>query len=221
MKKDLSELLRESDCVPEAPDCRSAVMERISAPARGRPVAWAYVFATVVVAIVGTWVLMPHVQRQSSVVKVVKTIPPSPRQIVHHVVKPAIEKPQAVIEKRVATAPRPRRVHVALTPKQVSKPNEVIVMPQPQPTVVQTPAPPITSANRPVAIAIVTWPSQRDQSSDTYSYGYVKRDTATGQTTECRVKRSGDSVEIYMESKPEAEEPPVKGSLEHAAKPNA
>lgn len=222
MKRDLSELLRESDYVPDAPDCRSEVMARISQRSHGRLLAWAYACAVVVVAIAGILMLLPHAQRQSPVIKVVKNVTPPPRQVSHHVVKPAIEKPQAVVEKHIATAPKPHRLHVAWTPpKQITQPNEVVVMPQPQPMVVQTPAPQITSENRPVAIAIVTWPSQAEQDSDTQSYSYTSRDTVTGQTTECRVKRSGNSVEIYMESKPEAEEPPVKGSLEHAAKPNA
>ena len=74
---------------------------------------------------------------------------------------------------------------------------------------------------RPVAIAIVTWPSAKDRQTDSYTYGYKDRDIASGKTTECRVKRSGDSVEIYMESKPAAEQPPVKGSVEHETKPSA
>lgn len=77
-----------------------------------------------------------------------------------------------------------------------------------------------TDSARPVAVAIVTWPSVNNRRADSYSYGYKNRD-ATGQTTECRVKRSGDSVEIYMESKPAVPEPPVKGSLEHETKPSA
>lgn len=72
----------------------------------------------------------------------------------------------------------------------------------------------------PMAIAMVTWPSNA-QPRDSYDYAYTNRDTATGDTTECRVKRSGNSVEIYIETKPAAPEPPVKGSLEHDTTPNA
>lgn len=72
----------------------------------------------------------------------------------------------------------------------------------------------------PLAIAMVTWPSN-SQPKDSYDYNYTKRDPKTGSTTECRVKRTGNSVEIYLESKPAAPEPPVKGSLEHDTTPNA
>jgi len=222
MKKDLSELLREADCVPDAPDCRSAVMARISTPSRGRPLVWAYACAAVLIAIAGTWALLPHAQRQAPVVEVVRKAPTPPRQIAHVTAQPAIEKPpQAFAEERVATAPRPRRAHVAWTPpKPVEQPKEAVVVPQPQPPV-QTPAPTVRTTGPPVAIAIVTWPSLRKQASNTYSYGYTSRDTQTGNTTECLVKRSGNSVEIYMESKPEASEPPVKGSTGYETKPNA
>lgn len=73
----------------------------------------------------------------------------------------------------------------------------------------------------PVAVAVVTWPSQDGDAADSYSYGYANRDTATGETTECRVKRAGNSVEIYLESKPGPAEPPVKGSIHHETVPNA
>ena len=217
----ISELLREADWVPEAPDCRAKVMERIRVPER-RSFAWAYVCAAVVIAIAGTWALLPRAERQSPVVKVVKKTPAPPNVIVHHIAPPAPEKPQATAEKHFATAPRPRRVHVAWTPPKPSeKAKEVVVIPQPKPVVIQTPAPTVPTTGRPVAIAIVTWPSQTEQESDTYSYGYTSRDTRTGETTECRVKRSGDSVEIYMESKPEAKQSPVKGSIGYETKPNA
>ena len=71
----------------------------------------------------------------------------------------------------------------------------------------------------PIAVAMVTWPSN-GQPRDSYNYAYTNRDTATGNTTECRVKRSGNSVEIYMESKPAITDPPVRGSLDHEAVPN-
>lgn len=71
----------------------------------------------------------------------------------------------------------------------------------------------------PIAVAMVTWPSN-GQPRDSYNYAYTNRDTATGNTTECRVKRSGNSVEIYLESKPAITDPPVRGSLDHEAVPN-
>lgn len=76
-------------------------------------------------------------------------------------------------------------------------------------------------AARPVAVAMATWPSASNQNQDSSDYSYVTRDPATGSTTECRVKRSGNTVEIYLESKPAAPQPPVKGSLDHETVPNA
>ena len=76
-------------------------------------------------------------------------------------------------------------------------------------------------AGTPVAVAMVAWPSNDSLPGDSYNYAYTNRDTATGTTTECRVKRSGNSVEIYMESKPAVTEPPVKGNLDHEAVPSA
>ncbi len=75
-------------------------------------------------------------------------------------------------------------------------------------------------AETPLAVAMVTWPSA-GRHADTYDYAYTNRDTTTGHTTECRVKRSGNSVEIYLESKPPAPAPPVKGSLDYDTTPNA
>lgn len=74
-------------------------------------------------------------------------------------------------------------------------------------------------AETPLAVAMVTWPSA-GRPADTYDYAYTNRDTTTGHTTECRVKRSGNSVEIYLESKPPAPAPPVKGSLDYDTTPN-
>jgi len=217
----ISELLREADCVPEAPDCRAAVMERIRTPERRRRFVWAYACAAVLAAIAGTWTLVPRAERQSPVVKVAKKAPASPRVAESHIEPPAPIKHLTVVPKHVAAVPRPRRVHIVhAPPKQTPQPKEGVVTPQQNPMSAQTPAPPVTAANRPVAIAIVTWPSQAEQESDTQSYSYTDRDARTGQTTECRVKRSGDSVEIYMESKPEAKQPPVKGSIGYETKPS-
>jgi hypothetical protein len=217
----VAELLREADCVPESPDCRSAVMGRIGAPARKWSYAWALACAAIVIAIAGTWVMLPRAGRQLPVVKIARKAPAPLRVVARHVEPPAPVKPQTVVSKHVATARQPRQVHVVYAPpKPVVQPKEVPVAPQPTVPVVQPPTP-VSIANQPVAIAIVTYPSGREQASDTYSYGYTSRDTRTGETTECRVKRSGNSVEVYMETKPETKEPPVKGSVRYEPKPSA
>jgi hypothetical protein len=76
------------------------------------------------------------------------------------------------------------------------------------------------SVGTPIALAVVTWPSS-NRPRDAYDYAYTSRDASTGKTTECRVKRTGNSVEIYLESKPATVEPPVKGSVEHENVPSA
>jgi hypothetical protein len=214
----VSELVREADWVPEAPDCRAAVIERIRAPERRR-YAWAHVCAALAAIAVGTWALLPHAQRHSALVTVVKKAPAQPEAVVRNPAPAAPEKPKA-IEKHIAKAPR--RMHVVYrAAKRVDRPRTAAVVPVPRRAVEQAPAPSVAIKDRPVAIAIVTWPSETQRPSDTYSYGYTDRDVRTGQITECRVTRSGDSVEIYMESKPEAKQPPVKGSIGYEPKPSA
>ena len=66
----------------------------------------------------------------------------------------------------------------------------------------------------------MTWPEAGTDSSSE-SYSYVERDSETGETTKGSVKRSGNTVEIYIESTPGGEQPPVKGSIEHESKSNA
>ncbi len=223
----VSELLREADCVPQAPDCRAAVMERIRAPRR-RSLAWAYVCAAIAVAIVGTWALVPCGEQRPAVPKIVKKALVQPKAIARDVApdagrfgaKNSPGRPDRV--KSIAKVMPSHRRHatyaVYAPPKRTAPPKKVVVAPEP---VVVRVGPSVSATNIPVAIAIVTWPSRADQQSDSQSYSYTDRDTRTGTTTECRVKRSGDSVEIYMESKPEAKQPPVKGSTGYETKPSA
>ncbi len=64
MKEDrISQLLKEADCVPEAPDCRAKVMQRIEASAPKRSFAWAYAAAVLVALVVGSWALLPRSER--------------------------------------------------------------------------------------------------------------------------------------------------------------
>jgi len=75
-----------------------------------------------------------------------------------------------------------------------------------------TPAP---VDDRPVAIVIASWtpPEARPVS---YGYDYTDYDTVTGRTTTVSVKRSGNHVEVRLEGN----QPPVKGSVDHATIPS-
>ena len=70
-----------------------------------------------------------------------------------------------------------------------------------------------TTGTRPIAAVYVSWPQPGE--SDDASYHYVEHNAETNETTTCWVKRSGDRIEIHMESKSGGSEPPVKGSIEH------
>lgn len=218
----VSELLRESDCVPDAPDCRSAVSARISRPARRSP-AWAYGFAVALIAVAGVALLLPRHAPRPHKVELVKRQAPAPRNVVEQI--PAQrEVVKAVPIRREARVVKVHRSNTAREPRVLVVKSPVprhddVAEPLPETPVVHIAPTAAPLAERPIAIAIVTWPSANDRRDDSYSYRH--RDTATGQTTECRVKRSGNSVEIYMESKPAADEPPVKGSLDHETKPSA
>jgi len=216
----LSELIRESDHVPESPDCRAAVMERIRTSDHRRSFAWAYALAAILAALATTWAFIPRAQRHNPVVNVVKRAHSEPKQIAERTpLTPEVHRKPAT--RQLPDAPKPRRRYfVRLSPRPTPRPDNAVAVAEPTPDVKKAPVEIIPANDRPIAIAIVKWPSKEEQDSDTYSYGYTNRDVRTGQTTECRVKRSGDSVEIYMESKPEANTPPMKGSIGYETKPS-
>ncbi|MCX6345541.1 MAG: hypothetical protein NT018_10805 [Armatimonadetes bacterium] len=70
------------------------------------------------------------------------------------------------------------------------------------------------TTERPVAIAVVHWstPVEEDP-GNSYSYNYTDKDTETGEVTNCSVKRTGDTVEIRLESEPELKDPSKRGSI--------
>lgn len=228
----MSEILRKGDSIPPAPDCRSAVMARISGRAEGRPV-WAYAcaFGLVAVAVfLGARAFAP--QSGPPAKQMAKASRAEPRQ--------AAPSPRTVTlpqRERIAGNPTPAQRAVpessyvparrhSLPEKPIRRHRRTIPAPVRQPIIAQTPKPtripvPAANTNRPVAIAVVTWPAGDTQTPDNYNYGYIDRNATTGQTTKCSVTRSGDRVDIYLESEPEANKPPVKGSLNYETKPSA
>lgn len=69
------------------------------------------------------------------------------------------------------------------------------------------------TTERPVAIAVVHWSTPVDTPDNSYSYNYSDKDTTTGEVTKCSVKRTGDTVEIRLESEPEIKHPSERGSI--------
>ncbi|MCL5102779.1 MAG: hypothetical protein M1133_01520 [Armatimonadetes bacterium] len=274
----LSGVMRDSDSVPPFPDCRSAVMARISAPARRFNFAWTYACAAVLVAAVGlAYVIRPGVP--ATEVTATKTqSPPTGTRIAlgnreqgtgnrrDRAVRPRFE-PRTQVPRALAPTQHPamhRRVAISESPPQsqsgISKSlhvrpsnarqhHPVVVAAAPPAPIAELkaniagpvkldmpttggvglapPQPPTSSSQpladdtRPVAIAVVTWPSASDQPADNYAYSYTQRDPDTGAVTDCSVKRSGNSIDIRMEVKPEKKEPPIRGSVDCETNSNA
>ena len=207
----IAALMRESDDVPASPDCRPAVMERISGKSR-RP-AWAYAFASmllVAVVIAGLYFL----QSPPKMAQNAPTITPRTRVQEHApwMAAPEQRKPEApkiaVEEREPARLPVPvRKKRVpASTQRPVVAREKALVAEQP---LKPEPAP-LSKEDRPVAAVAVTWEAPGFQSSN--SYGYVRTNPETGETTTCLVERSDGSVNIFLESKPGGAEPPGKGA---------
>lgn len=233
----LDELLREAGAVPPSPDCRDAVMARISR----RSMAWAYALAVslLVFGVAGAIVLCrPH---QPPVQKIVKKTPEQrpapvvkqetaerePEAIRHETVsKPAppkqVVRPVREQQRRPVEKPRPHRRLIAPAPKpdlQVMKPG---IAPPPVALEPEADTPAVAPASaldeRPVALVVVTWPSSHDTGDVSYSYKEV--DAETGDSTDCSVTRSGDSIDVRMQSTPGGDKPPVKGCVEHESQNN-
>lgn len=229
----MAALLEASVAVPEAPDCRAAVMTRISIPGRSRTVlAYAWAAVVVLVAVVGAILLMNRPETGPR--ETVRRQAPAPRERVPVVVResppekpmpevvPEPERQPQLVERpqppRKVVRRQPRRVPRVEVVKDVKKP-PVAPEPEPEPApdvvedtvVVESPAA-AAEDEWPVAITVVTWPAVQDPSE--LSYSYTERDPDTGTTTKCIVQRSGGSVSIYLESTPGGEAPPVKGSID-------
>lgn len=218
---------------PDAPDCRSAVLAgvtgRKTVPAWG----WAGAFAAVLVAVVIAWSMLgaPQTEPQDdSVQKIVKKAP---------VERAPVEEPQKQIatndeqaesgnvqtpkheDTRVKKHYRPRPKKLESVKQTVEDPVVVQKQETVEPEAVVAKEEPAEDPHRPVAIAIVKWPSQLDGEEE-LDYSYTQRNEETGEMTTCVARRSGNSVEIYMETKKEENEPKtIKGSVDNEADRNA
>lgn len=208
-----------ASCVPPAPDCRSAVMERISP----RPVwrsAWAYAAASVLLAavIVAGWLAMHSGAEQSPI-----AVRDSKPEIQERVAKPDITpsvQPESTHEIRQET---PKQAPVVVNPPKIERPKRMHFLPKQRPTrlVKHTPRTELTRHeipaglepeqvvtfdDEPVAAVAVSWPTVGDPVMPA-SYGYTNRDVSTGEVTFCSVERSDNAITIHLESNAPGELP--------------
>jgi hypothetical protein len=182
---------------PLFPDCRRVVMERISTPRQA--VRWPWVWAPVLAAIsLGALILLwPHA-RHIETLKVMVHRPSSPVRVAHkptvhrkssHQPQPRLTASKPIVQHHnavFATRPSPRR------PKRIAAERSVR-------KIVQVPARLVT-LKRPLALVMVSWEPPAPK-GPAYSE-YTERKVEKGMVTNTRVKRTGDSIEIYMDSEP-------------------
>ena len=202
----VGKLLLAADCVPEAPDCRSAVMARI-AGTRTRAWSWSYAWAIpAVAAMIIAVILLAARSPVPTKPVIVKQEAPAPRVKIRVAVTPPREQ-AAVVPKpdkhpvgTKAELGRHSNVCLRRTPAHPDLPRKTVklaaVPPAPRREVTANPAYLAPEALLRVAFVSVSFePPAKDD-----SYGYVKYDHETGVTTTCVVRRSGNSVELQMES---------------------
>lgn len=225
-------LMQDAGWVPASPDCRSAVMERISGR-RSRIPAWAYACAAILLAACALWgarlIAVPPASEQRMVRNDCATGTPRQPQTQQPAraesAKPD-SSPQPIARESIAQDPAPRRAvglrnHPTPMPSAPPRPHHSPEnSPQPQPVLVKCPpeqeALPaeVEASDWPVAAVVVNWQPAPEGADQTY--GYVKRNPETGVVTTCSVRRSGDSIEVRLESVPGGgETPPVKGSIDN------
>lgn len=226
----LSGTLLDAGRVADTPDCRAAVMAAISREPRlsigtilslSKGPAWAYACGAVLLAAVIAVGMMAHRPRNTvrSPLSVTRTAPQTiQKKLFHH--EQVVNAPTVNPERkpgRIETA----RVAVHKTHRHRAAPEHVVLIQHPTPDT-QRPTPIArypSPDTRSVAAVYVTWPEGNETADQSYSY--MERNAETGETTTCSVKRSGDKVEIYIESTPGGPELPVKGSIENESKINA
>lgn len=206
-----------------APDCRAAVRARI-ADARPRVrLAWGYACATAVLAVVVVAGLV--LRGPTTAPRRLASKPPAAQRSTAPRVQPERQRtaaPRVEIKKQPATNLRqtvPVRKQLPHRARRIrhSRPAPAREMPI---LVKVTPPPSAEDVTpRPIAAVIVT--GIVDERNPDMSYGYRERDAATGITTECSVTKSGNSIDIRMESTPGGEKLPVKGSIDNEKDSNA
>jgi len=202
----VGKLLLAADCVPAAPDCRSAVMARISG-AKARSRVWSYAWAaSAVAAVIIAVILLAARSPVPPKPLIVRKEAPAPKVNIRVAVTPPREQVASAQEPakrsiRAKAEPGRRSVRRA-APAYLQLPRQPVklaaVPPAPRREAAEEPVNVAPEAPPPVAFVSVSFePPAKDD-----SYGYVKYDHDTGVTTTCMVKRSGNSIEVQMESTP-------------------
>lgn len=208
---------------PAAPDCRSAVMSRISSRRARFAPAWSYAFAILIVAVMIAGAFMwprgeglpsesakrlTEVARHASPKIPLPAAEPKPEVRTHE-----LERPRVAHVRSSAPSVRrfePIRRHAVASADTVAPTAPKPASDNPGPSVA-----PVTDDSR--ALAYVVWPTA-NQPRDSYQYEYTVADPATGEVTKCSVKRQGDTIEIDMESAPaRPEAKPAKESKTNEA----
>ncbi|HET6455825.1 MAG TPA: hypothetical protein VFI02_15585 [Armatimonadota bacterium] len=150
--KAFSRLVLSADCVPDSPDCRSAVMARLPKPRS----AWRFAWAAVPMAIVLAAIMLVNSRHQPAPQQVVKQQPVVQQQAP---APPPVIVPETPKPATIAETPKVRRVHhrrAAVRPKRVPPPapKESPVEQPPEQVCVVKPSEPDT---QPVAMVYVTW----------------------------------------------------------------
>ena len=227
----LKELLQAADRVPPAPDCRDAVMAGISERRRWLRPVWVYACAALLIAIgIGTafFVRTPGAPPRATVI--VKAPPPRRPPPPQHRIAPRQQEDTERVAVQQHSEPahqrnRAARKRTLIVDVHRSERSEHSL--EPAPAMRESPAPTVTAQKppavaqeKPVAIVFVTFPSGETKAD--VSYEVTTRDVETGEVTECSVNRTGNLLDMHLEStKGEEEKPPVKGCVDHENKSNA
>lgn len=214
----LRELLQAADCVPPAPDCRGAVMAGIGEPRTGLRLAWMYACAAVIILAVACGDLLlraPNPTTKQPTIVHRATVPqPAPRkkQVAE---APPVEPERIVVRQQVEPVHHsrfvPQRRTAATHQAKQQTPAHTVPKP-PVPDMTAQKPPVVEPEKQPVALVLVTFPSG-ETTSDT-SYEYTDRNTETGEVTKCSVTRTGNEIDIHLETTSGDEaNPPVKGCV--------
>ncbi len=209
------EALAQTQPHPTAPDCRSAVMSRISNRRMRFAPALSYACGVVVVAAaVAGYLLCPRstpiAKTTATAVKPPTTAPSAVQPKANaHALAP---EPPVIVRPRMPHRSRPAR-WARVEHRRVETAKVVAVATKPTRKIAESEK--IPSADGTSALAYVTWSTQPQ---DSYDYSYTSTDPASGEVTKCSVKREGRTIEINMESEPAKSEPkPIKESRANEA----
>ena len=227
----------------DAPDCSDAMMAGIGgATHRGRP-AWAYALGLALVFVIAAVLIglqRPRVAPPGANVAMGKSHQstahrtPAAKDLGKNRLKKHVGESDRVANtaserhgRRTAWTPphsarhRPGGLHTPMPLPGDGPKALAAVRGQPEHHDTPTAANPDQDKQRIMIIVTNDFTSQDDQSDVALDYGYTHTNPKTGEVTNCSVKRSGESVEIYMNVKPGTKKGPGEGRLYHENEINA